>query len=89
MPQHTKRLSDKILVAFHQACDLGDFEVAVQLLHVLDMMLAQPPLTPGGHRRRSVEGLVAAHERLWDLRHPHHKWGFLAPHLRREPETTR
>ena len=29
------------------------------------------PLTPDGTRRRNMESLVAAHERLWHLRHPH------------------
>ena len=48
----------------------GDFEVAEQLLHILEMMLTRRPLTPDGTRRRNMESLVAAHERLWHLRHP-------------------
>jgi hypothetical protein len=44
--------------------------VAEQLLHVLEMMLIRRPLTPDGGRRRNMESLVAAHERLWHLRHP-------------------
>lgn len=27
-PRHSRRLSDKILIAFHHACEQGDFEVA-------------------------------------------------------------
>ncbi len=69
-PRYSRRLSDKILIAFHHACDQGDFEVAEQLLHVLEMMLTRRPLTPDGTRRRNMESLVAAHERLWYLRHP-------------------
>jgi len=69
-PRYSRRLSDKILIAFHHACDQSDFEVADQLLHVLEMMLARRPLTPDNNRRRSMESLVAAHERLWHLRHP-------------------
>jgi hypothetical protein len=65
-----RRLSDKILVAFHQACDQGDFEVAEQLLRVLEMMLTRRPISPDVNRRRNIETLVAAHERLWHLRHP-------------------
>lgn len=65
-----RRLSDKILVAFHQACDQGDLDVAEQLLNVLEFMLTRRPLPAEGNRRRSMEGLVAAHERLWHLRHP-------------------
>ena len=36
-PRYSRRLSDKILIAFHHACDQGDFEVAEQLLHILEM----------------------------------------------------
>ena len=32
-PRYSRRLSDKILIAFHHACDQSDFEVAEQLLH--------------------------------------------------------
>jgi hypothetical protein len=69
-PRYSRRLSDKILIAFHHACDQADFEVADQLLHVLEMMLTRRPMTPDGTRRRNMESLVAAHERLWHLRHP-------------------
>jgi len=66
VPRYTRRLSDKILIAFHHACDQSDFEVAEQLLHIFGMMLARPPLA----RRRDLDALVAAHERLWHLRNP-------------------
>ena len=69
-PRYTRRLSDKILIAFHHACDQADFEVAEQLLGVLEMMLTRRTLAPDGTRRRNMESLVAAHERLWHLRHP-------------------
>jgi hypothetical protein len=69
-PRQGRRLSDKILVAFHQACDQGDFEVAEQLLRVLEMMLTRRTVSPDANRRRNIETLVAAHERLWHLRHP-------------------
>jgi len=71
VPRYARRLSDKILIAFHQACDQGDFGVAEQLLKVLETMVAAPRLAPrGSERRRDKETLVAAHERLWQLRHP-------------------
>jgi hypothetical protein len=69
-PRYSRRLSDKVLIAFHHACDQADFEVAEQLLHILERMLTRRPLTPDGTRRRNMESLVAAHERLWHLRHP-------------------
>jgi len=69
-PRHTRRLSDKILVAFHHACDVSDFEVAEDLLRILERMLTRRPLPDGTNRRRNMDSLVAAHERLWQLRHP-------------------
>lgn len=71
LPRHTRRLTDKILIAFHHACDQSDLDVAEQLINVLEMMLTRRPVSAEGNRRRSMEGLVAAHERLWHLRHPH------------------
>ena len=70
VPRYARRLSDHILVAFHQACDQGDLEVAEQLLKVLEMLIAAPRLPDGGSDRREQGTLVAAHERLWLLRHP-------------------
>lgn len=70
LPRHSRRLSDKILIAFHHACDQSDFEVAEQLLRILEMMLTRRPPSPDTNRRRNMESLVAAHERLWHLRHP-------------------
>lgn len=69
-PRHTRRLSDKILIAFHHACDQGDFEVAEELLRILEMMLTRRSASPDTNRRKNLESLVAAHERLWLLRHP-------------------
>ena len=62
-PRYTRRLSDKILIAFHHACDQADFEVAEQLLHILEMMLTRRPVPPGGTRRSHMERLVAGHGR--------------------------
>jgi hypothetical protein len=69
-PRYSRRLSDKILIAFHQACDQADYDIAEQLLHILETMLKRRPTTPDGNRRRTMESLVAAHERLWHLKHP-------------------
>ncbi len=70
VPRHSRRLSDKVLVAFHHACDVMDLEVAEQLLSILEVMTTRRPRPEDGNRRRSIEGLVAAHDRLWHLRHP-------------------
>jgi hypothetical protein len=69
-PRYSRRLSDKILIAFHHACDQGDFEIAEQLLHILENMLTRRTVPADANRRKSIESLVAAHERLWHLRHP-------------------
>ena len=68
VPRYTRRLSDKILIAFHQACDQRDLEVAAELLRVLETVVSRPNLHPDQNRRRNMETLVAAHERLWLLR---------------------
>lgn len=67
-PRYSRRLSDKILIAFHHACDQADFETGEQLLVILETLMTRRPVIPDGNRRRSMETLVAAHERLWLLR---------------------
>jgi hypothetical protein len=69
-PRYTRRLSDKVLIAFHHACDQHEIEVAAQLLDVLEFMTNRTPDLPAGRERRAKDTLVAAHERLWQLRHP-------------------
>jgi hypothetical protein len=70
LPRQGRRLSDKILVAFHQACDVTDLEIADYLLRTLEVMVTRKPSPNQTGRRRDMESLVAAHERLWWLRHP-------------------
>jgi hypothetical protein len=74
-PRYSRRLSDKILLSFHHACDQGDYEIAEQLLHILETMLTRRTVSPDANRRKSIESLVAAHERLWHLRHPEKHFG--------------
>ena len=68
-PRYSRRLSDKILAAFHHACDTREFDAAEQLLAILEQMLSRRPSEANLNRRRNMESLVAAHERLWHLRH--------------------
>jgi len=70
LPRHSRRLSDKVLVAFHHACDTSDLESATHLLNIIETILTRRPAKADSNRRRNIEGLVAAHERLWHLRHP-------------------
>ena len=67
-PRYARRLTDQILLAFHQACDQSDFEVAERLLAVLEGVVARHIVS--GRERRVKDSLVAAYERLWALRHP-------------------
>jgi hypothetical protein len=69
-PRQARRLSDEILAAFHSACDQRDLEVAERLLAVLAMVISVRRHKPTALDRRSKGSLVAAYERLWDLRHP-------------------
>lgn len=75
VPRYSRRLSDKILLAFHHACDQADYEIAEQLLRILENMLTRRTVPPDVNRRKSIESLVAAHERLWHLRHPETQFG--------------
>jgi hypothetical protein len=65
-----RRLSDHILIAFHLACDQENLEVADRLLGILEHILLRPPPAGRPERRTDLRPLVAAHERLWTLRHP-------------------
>jgi hypothetical protein len=67
-PRQSRRLSDKILVAFHHACDQRELEVAEQLLRIVETVLRRPGPHAETNRRRGLDSLVAAHERLWHLR---------------------
>jgi len=69
-PRYTRRLSDKILIAIHFACDQGEMEIAWRLLRVLEVMLTRRSENSSDRRRQNLDGLVTAHERLWSLRHP-------------------
>ena len=50
--------------------DQRDLDVAERLLVVLAMVIAGRWHQPTAPDRRGKESLVAAYERLWDLRHP-------------------
>jgi hypothetical protein len=69
-PRRHRRLSDHVMIAFHFACDQGDLEVAQQLIVILEHMLRRAPPEGRPERLLDAQPLVAAHERLWSLRHP-------------------
>ncbi len=66
--KHGRRLTDKILIAFHHACDTRDIATAEDLLWTLDRLIARPVLTEGPDRRKIVETFVDANYRLGDVK---------------------
>ena len=67
-PRHSRQLPERILVAAHEACDLGDLDVAAQLLLTLEGVIIQKRLKADPQHRRTMESMIAAHHRLWQLR---------------------
>jgi hypothetical protein len=65
-----RRLSDKIISAFHAGCDEGALDIATNLLSILQMVVKHPPTLPNGTDRRKPEDLAVLRERLWRLRYP-------------------
>ncbi len=70
VPPGFRRLSDKVLIVFHHACDRDDLEAAEHLLNLLELLTMRGPRPETGNRRLNVDGLVSAHERLWRLKNP-------------------
>jgi hypothetical protein len=66
-PQRERRLSDKVRIAFHTACDEGAVEIAERLLSQLDQIIHHPWRLPAGFDRRRSESLTAPAERLMNL----------------------
>ncbi|PHK93630.1 hypothetical protein CR162_17310 [Pseudoroseomonas rhizosphaerae] len=58
-------LPNKLLNAFHQACDEGDPYCGLVLLELLELELQS--MAPSQLRTRALEGLIMAYEKLWQL----------------------
>ena len=69
-PRGQRSLSEKILVAFHHACDSRDVEAAERLLQSANASLTGNTKMSPSRLRWAREGIVAAHERLWLLKQP-------------------
>ena len=63
----TRRLSDKLRMAFHTACDEADPWVAERLLNQLCKHTRSPSVLPTGLDRRKAENLSGVCERLANL----------------------
>lgn len=68
MSEHTRRLSDKILGAFNQACDQNQIDTAEHLLHALEVAVTRYGGHPNADKRKSIAEVVDAYERLHALR---------------------
>lgn len=68
MTVYTRRLSDKILLAFDQACDVGALECAEMLLKSLEMSLTAIGGPGAVERRVNMEPYIHAFERLEALK---------------------
>ena len=71
LPRYTRRLSDKLLLVFHSACDQGRLDVAENVLDLAEQVVRRdpPPMQPE-RRRQDMVAIVQAYERLWELRNP-------------------
>jgi hypothetical protein len=67
LPLFSRRIFDKVLTAFHVACDQSDMDVAMALLVIAETLAAHRCVPQDGRRRRVMEQLIAAHERRWHL----------------------
>ncbi len=70
MTQYTRRLSDKILAAFHQACDQKQTDTAEYLLRALELAVTRYGGHPNADKRKSLAEVVDAYERLQILKKP-------------------
>jgi hypothetical protein len=65
-----RRLTDKIISAFHAGCDEGALDIAAGLLSLLQVVVKHPQRLSTGVDRRKPTDLAILRERLWSLRYP-------------------
>jgi hypothetical protein len=64
LPQHTRRLSDKILMAFNQACEQRAVEVAELLIRALELALTKEGGLGKTDNRKDLEAVFQAFDKL-------------------------
>ena len=67
-PLPGRRLTDKLIEAFHSACDAKDLHAAERHLAMLEILVAQSPPPGLAERRKGRLDLRSARERLAALR---------------------
>lgn len=68
MTEYTRRLSDKILFAFNQACDQGYFDVAEVLIKALELALTRQGGYGKTDNRTNMQAVTDAYTRLQTLK---------------------
>jgi hypothetical protein len=68
MTVYTRRLSDKILLAFDQACETGALDCAELLLKALELSLTTMGGPGAQDRRLNMEPYMQAFDRLQSLK---------------------
>lgn len=68
MTEYTRRLSDKILFAFNQACDQRYFDVAEVLLRALELALTRQGGRGNVDHRQNLQAVTDAYARLEALK---------------------
>jgi hypothetical protein len=63
-----RQTATDIFWAFHFACDIGEFDIATQLLYVLEKLSADRVHLSVEEGKRELALLAAAHERLLTVR---------------------
>ena len=82
MPRSERRLTDRVLAAFHAACDVRDVTTAYHLMKSLDQIISRS--LAGNHvvRIRELELLVGAYFRLLEVNHEldtiAEEWGIMS-----------
>ena len=70
LSRDARRLSNNVLVAFYTACAHHNVDVAWRLLLCLETLIGRPTERSGRRGQQNRASLVAAHEWLWQQRHP-------------------
>jgi hypothetical protein len=63
-----RRLSDKVLAAFNQACDQGYTDIAEMLLRTLELALTREGGANSADKRTELGAVIDAYSRLLTLK---------------------
>ncbi len=63
-----RRLSDKVLAAFNQACDQGYIDIAEMLLRTLELALTREGGANSDDKRTELGAVIEAYSRLLTLK---------------------